>query len=48
MRKREFFQYKCGSKQALEKLNGVFGELDTFEDKIVDFGDNAKKFGHPE
>jgi hypothetical protein len=48
MRKREFFQYKCGSKNALEKLDGVFGELKVFEDKIVDYGENAVKFGHPD
>jgi dynein heavy chain len=48
MKKREFFQYKCGSKSALEKLDGVFGELKVFEDKIVDFGENAVKFGHPD
>jgi hypothetical protein len=48
MRKREFFQYKCGSKNALDKLDGVFGELNVYEEKIVDFGDNAGKFGHPD
>ena len=48
MKKREFFQYKCGSRNALEKLDGVFGELKVFEDKIIDFGENAVKFGHPE
>jgi len=34
MKKREFFQYKCGVTTALDKLNGVFGELTIFEDKI--------------
>jgi len=48
MRKREFFQYKCGSKNALEKLDGVFGELKVFEDKIEDYGFNAAKFGYPD
>jgi len=48
MRKREFFQYKCGSKTALEKLDGVFGELKVFEDKIDDYGFNATKFGNPD
>jgi hypothetical protein len=32
MKKREFFQYKCGVSQALEKLDGVFVELKQFED----------------
>lgn len=48
MKKREFFQYKCGVDMALEKLNGVFGELTVFEDKIADFGENAIKFGNPD
>lgn len=48
MRKREFFQYKCGATVALEKLGGVFGELKVFEDKIDDYGFNAAKFGNPE
>jgi len=48
MRKREFFQYKCGSASALDKLDGVFGELKVFEDKIDDYGFNSAKFGLPE
>lgn len=48
MRKREFFQYKCGVTVAIEKLNGVFDELKVFEDKIEDYGDNAFKFGVPD
>lgn len=47
MKKREFFQYKCGVQQALEKLDGVFIELKQFEDQIQDFGENAEKFGNP-
>jgi len=47
MRKREFFQYKCGSGPALEKLEGVFGELTSFISRIEDFGGNAKGFGNP-
>ena len=48
MRKREFFQYKCGTKTALEKLDGVFSELTTFEDNIRDYGENSKKFEVPD
>lgn len=48
MKKREFFKYKCGSKIALEKLDGVFEELKKFEFDIDDFGFNAKGFGKPE
>ena len=48
MKKREFFQYKCGTKIAKEKLNGVFDELTMFENDIKDFGFNAEKFGQPD
>jgi dynein heavy chain len=48
MRKREFFQYACGTEQAKIKLDGVFGELKEFEDSIKDYGDNSVKFGKPE
>jgi hypothetical protein len=48
MRKREFFQYKCGVSIAIEKLGGVFDELKIFEDKIEDYGTNAAKFGNPD
>ena len=34
MKKREFFQYKCGTQTALQKLDGVFIELRTFENDI--------------
>ena len=33
MKKREFFQYKCGTKLAKEKLDGVFDELTIFEEQ---------------
>lgn len=48
MKKREFFQYKCGTKLAKEKLDGVFDELTIFEEQIKDFGFNADKFGQPD
>lgn len=48
MKKREFFQYKCGTKVALEKLEGVKTELTDFDDRILDYGSNAQKFGNPE
>lgn len=41
MKKREFFQYDCGVKTAIEKLNNVFDELKVFENRIEDYGDNA-------
>jgi hypothetical protein len=48
MKKREFFQYACGSEQAVIKLGGVFQELTDFETAIEDLGENAKKFGNPD
>lgn len=48
MRKREFFQYTCGTEQAKMKLDGVFGELHEFEMRIEDYGENSTKFGKPE
>lgn len=48
MKKREFFQYNCGTDKAKEKLDGVFDELHEFEEKIADYGDNAFKFGKPD
>lgn len=48
MKKREFFQYACGTENAKGKLDGVFGELFEFESAIQDFGDNSTKFGKPE
>jgi len=48
MKKREFFQYECGTEKALSKLDGVFAELKTFEEQIADFGENAMKFGNPD
>jgi len=46
LKKREFFQYKCGTDQAIEKLDGVFAELKDFEESIADLGENAAKFGN--
>lgn len=48
MKKREFFQYSCGSSIAIEKLEGVFGELTDFQGAIQDLGQNAGKFGLPD
>jgi hypothetical protein len=48
MRKREFFQYACGTETAKSKLDDVFGELKHFEDLIADYGENSAKFGKPE
>jgi dynein heavy chain, axonemal len=48
MKKREFFQYGCGAAKAIEKLDGVYGELKVFEDGRDTFGDYAAKFGTPD
>jgi dynein heavy chain, axonemal len=48
MKKREFFQYGCGAARAIEKLDGVYGELKVFEDGRDTYGDYAAKFGTPD
>lgn len=47
MKKRDFYKYDCGKEQAQEKLNGVFSEIQEFEQKIADYGFVAGKFGNP-
>lgn len=48
LKKRDFYKYDCGATEAHEKLDGVFGEIDQFEEKISMYGYNAKKFGNPD
>jgi hypothetical protein len=48
MKKRDFYKYNFGRGPALEKLDGVFVELETFEARIAELGSNAAKFGSPE
>jgi len=48
MKKRDFYKYSFGRGPALEKLDGVFVELETFIERIAELGGNAAKFGSPE
>jgi len=47
MKKRDFYKYECGKEKAIEKLKGVYGEIEGFENKIEQFGYVADKFGNP-
>jgi len=47
MRKRDFYKYECGRENALSKLEGVYAEVSTYEQKTLDFGFTSKKFDNP-
>ena len=48
LKKREFYFFKTGVDNAKFKLNSIQEEIKVFEDKIVDYGYNANKFGSPD
>ena len=48
LKKREFYYYKTGPEEAQKKLGGVGAEISVFEEKIEDYGYNAREFGVPE
>ena len=48
LKKRDFYQYKTGVADSKYRLSHVGDELKVFEDKIVDLGYNASKFGNPD
>ena len=48
MKKREFYKYGCGREKSLELLNQIYGEIQTYCNRIEDLGYNATKFGNPE
>lgn len=48
MRKRPFFQYKTGAKNAIGMLGEVFDELKEFETSKDILGENSRKFGNPD
>lgn len=41
LKKRDFYFYKTGVVEAKSKLEGVYGEIKVFEEKIEDYGFNA-------
>jgi dynein heavy chain, axonemal len=46
LKKRDFYKFDTGREQAHAKLEAVYDEIKEFEDKIVDYGYNAAKFGN--
>jgi dynein heavy chain len=46
LKKRDFYQYKCGVEIAKEKLDLVYGEMDDFNQRITDYGFQSQKFGN--
>lgn len=48
LKKRDFYYYKSGVTEGKKKLTQVAEELAVFDQKIVDLGYNAQKFGSPE
>lgn len=48
LKKREFYFYKTGVTEAKQKLDSVEEEIAVFDQKIVDYGYNAQKFGNPD
>jgi len=48
MKKRDFYKYDCGRESALQKLDAVYSEVATYEEKTSDFGFTAEKFGNPQ
>jgi len=48
LKKRDFYYYKTGVTDSKKKLSSVNEEIIVFDQKIVDFGYNAQKFGNPD
>jgi dynein heavy chain len=48
LKKRDFYQYKTGVVDSKYRLSLVGDELKVFDDRIVDLGYNASKFGNPD
>lgn len=48
LKKRDFYYYKTGVVDSKKKLSSVNDEIAVFDQKIIDFGYNATKFGNPD
>lgn len=48
LKKRDFYQYKTGVVDSKTRLSAVADELKAFDDRTVDLGYNAGKFGNPD
>ena len=48
LKKRDFYFYKTGVSDSKKKLSDVNEEIAVFDQKLVDYGYNAIKFGNPD
>lgn len=48
LKKREFYFYKTGVQESKIKIDCIQEEIQVFDQKIVDLGYNASKFGSPD
>ena len=48
LKKRDFYFFKTGVKEAKKKLTTILDEVKVFEERIEDLGYNATKFGSPD
>jgi len=48
LKKRDFYFYKTGVDDSKKKLSSVNEEIAIFDQKVIDYGYNAQKFGNPD
>jgi len=48
LKKRDFYFYKTGVDESKKKLESVNSEIAEFDQKLIDYGYNATKFGNPD
>ena len=48
LKKRDFYFYKTGVDESKKKLASVNEEIAIFDQKVIDYGYNAQKFGNPD
>jgi hypothetical protein len=48
LKKRDFYFYRTGTEESKKKLGLVGEEIAVFDQKIIDYGYNANKFGNPD
>lgn len=48
LKKRDFYFYKTGVTESKKKLDSVNSEIADFDQKLIDYGYNAQKFGNPD
>ena len=48
LKKRDVYYYKTGVVDSKKKLGSVGEEIAEFDQKLIDYGYNAQKFGNPD